>query len=157
MVARPITRDWAREYINANHRHHKAPVGWKFGVAAYQGEECLGILTAGRPVSRELAEAEPLTIEVNRLCTTGAKNVCSFLYSRARRIAREMGYTRIITYILANEPGTSLKAAGWKFVKFTRGGSWDRPSRGRQDKAPTESKQLWESHALSHKQSGQAE
>jgi hypothetical protein len=40
-----------------------------------------------------------------------------------------MGGTKMITYALVGEPGTSLKAAGWKRVaKSTRGkysGSWE--------------------------------
>jgi hypothetical protein len=55
-----------------------------------------------------------------------------------------MGYARIITYILASEPGTSLKAAGWRFVRTTDGGSWSCESRPRTDKHPLEPKQLWE-------------
>lgn len=35
------------------------------------------------------------TLEVLRLCTQGDKDVCSFLYSRAASIAREMGYEKI--------------------------------------------------------------
>lgn len=55
-----------------------------------------------------------------------------------------MGYRRVITYILASEPGTSLKAAGWRFIRDTEGGSWSCPSRPRQDDHPLEPKQLWE-------------
>ena len=51
------------------------------------------------------------------------RNVCSFLYSRAARIAKEMGYAKIITYILESEPGTSLKAAGWVLEADGVGGS----------------------------------
>ena len=45
----------------------------------------------------------PVTIEVvevTRLCTDGTKNACSFLYGAAARIAKEMGYKQIQTYIL---------------------------------------------------------
>ena len=61
------------------------------------------------------------------------RNVCSFLYSRAARIAKEMGYAKIITYILESEPGTSLKAAGWVLEADGVGGSdWNVPSRPRE-------------------------
>jgi hypothetical protein len=35
------------------------------------------------------------------------------LYGAAWRVARAMGYRKIITYTLKSEHGTSLKAAGW--------------------------------------------
>lgn len=142
MRAVPITYKEACEYIASNHRHHKPPQGWKFGIAAYRDESICGVVCVGRPVARMLDDG--LTAEVTRLCTDGSKNVCSFLYGRARRIALEMGYKRVITYILAEESGTSLKAAGWKYVRQAGGGSWSRPSRGRSDKAPLQEKQLWE-------------
>ena len=37
-----------------------------------------------------------------------------------------MGYSKIITYILESEDGTSLKASGWtKEADGVGGGSWD--------------------------------
>jgi hypothetical protein len=35
-----------------------------------------------------------------------------------------MGYDKIQTYILEHEPGTSIKAAGWRFETMTTGGNW---------------------------------
>lgn len=142
MKAVPLTFKQAREYIAAHHRHHKPPVGWKFGIGAMKDGEFVGVAVVSRPVAR--MSDDGLTAEVTRLCTNGMKNVCSFLYAAVRRAALAMGYERIITYILESEPGTSLKAAGWKFVRYAGGGSWSRPSRKREDKAPLERKQLWE-------------
>ena len=142
MTASPITYREACAFITYNHRHHKPPQGWKFGISAKINGEIRGVVVVGRPVSRMLDDGE--TCEVTRLCTDGSKNMCSFLYSAARRAAFAMGYKRIITYILESEPGTSLKAAGWKFVSFAGGGTWSRPSRKRDDNAPLERKQLWE-------------
>jgi hypothetical protein len=147
MKARPLTRDEAKAYITAHHRHHTFPAGYKFAIGAEKNDELVGVVLVGRPTARMLQAAEPLTCEVTRLCTAGERNVCSFLYAAARKAAFAMGFTRIVTYILVSEPGTSLKASGWTFVKVTGGGSWDRPSRKRVDKAPTVEKQLWEAVA----------
>ncbi|MBW6523475.1 hypothetical protein KZ810_08180 [Sphingomonas sp. RHCKR47] len=84
------------------------------------------------------------TLEVTRLCTTGHRNACSFLYGAAARAAFALGYSRIGTYILKREPGTSLAAAGWKLIGETPGKSWSVPSRARQDKHPIEPKLRWE-------------
>jgi hypothetical protein len=73
-----------------------------------------------------------------------APATCSFLYGAAARAAFALGYRRIGTYILQSEPGTSLKAAGWKLVAEVRGRSWNCPSRPRVDKHPTEPKFLFE-------------
>lgn len=62
--------------------------------------------------------------EVTRLCTNGAKNACSFLYATCARICREMGFTKIQTYILQTEDGTTLRAAGWVQEAEVYGRSW---------------------------------
>jgi len=143
--AMPIGWREAKAWVEENHRHHFSPQGWKFGAAAEKDGKIVGIVMVGRPVSRMISEKEPLTCEVIRLCTDGTRNACSFLYGTDRRAAFELGWRRIITYILASEPGTSLKASGWSFVREAGGGEWGRPSRKRDSgKHPTEKKQLWE-------------
>jgi hypothetical protein len=84
------------------------------------------------------------TLEVTRLATDGHKNACSFLYGCAARAAFALGYARIGTYTLPIEGGASLRAAGWRLMGERGGGSWSRDSRPRDDKAPTETKFLWE-------------
>lgn len=145
MVTVPIGWREAVKFITETHRHHQSPQGWKFGVGAMKGGKMVGVVMVGRPVARMLDDG--LTAEVIRLATDGTRNACSFLYGSARRAAFELGYARIITYILESEPGTSLKAAGWTLVGPAGGGSWSRPSRKRQDKAPLEPKVLWEACA----------
>lgn len=144
-TAKAISFDDACAFIGKHHRHHIAPRGWKFGTSLVNGNGCtVGVVMAGRPVSRR--QDDGATLEVIRLCTVdNSPNAASQLYGIARRVAKELGYKRIITYILAEEEGTTLKAAGWTLVRESRGGSWDQPSRRRTDKAPTGKKTLWES------------
>lgn len=131
----PLSLQDANEYVALLHRHHDPVVRDKYRIGAmYQGK-LVGICQVGRPVSRLLDDGQ--TVEVTRLCTDGTKDVCSYLYSKAARIAKELGYKRIVTYILDSETGTSLKAAGWKHDITTSGGSWSRPSRQRNTTAPT--------------------
>lgn len=120
----------ANDYVAKYHRHHDPVHRDKFRVGcAVDGRLC-GVANVGRPVSRNLDDGK--TLEVLRLCTDGTKNACSFLYSRCARIARELGYERIITYILETETGDSLKASGWVLDEANcGGGSWSRPSRPR--------------------------
>lgn len=95
----------------------------------------------GRPVARLLDDG--WTLEVNRLASDGCPNACSLLYSAARRVAKEMGYRKLITYIREDEPGTSLKASGWKFEEVIRARSWDMPGRPRMDKTEIVRRGRW--------------
>lgn len=142
MTAVPIGWREAKAFVERVHRHHFSPQGWKFGVGAENGGELVGVAMVGRPVARMLDDGR--TAEIIRVATDGTRNACSFLYGHCRRAALELGYSRVITYILESEPGSSVKAAGFRFVRLAGGGSWSRPSRKRADRAPLETKQLWE-------------
>jgi hypothetical protein len=138
----PVTFKEACCFITKHHRHHKPPQGWKFGIAVNDGNKIVGVATVGRPVARFLDDT--WTLEVTRLCTDGTKNACSKLYSACWRATKAMGYKRLITYILSDEKGTTLKASGWKELYKTSGGSWSSEKRKRIDKHPTGEKTLFE-------------
>ena len=131
----PLELAAANEFVASFHRHHDPVHRDKFRIGASQNGKLVGVVQVGRPVSRMLDNGK--TVEVVRLCTDGSKDVCSFLYSRAARIAKEMGYEKIITYILCTENGASLRACGWVEETTTSGGDWSRPSRKRNVSAPT--------------------
>lgn len=86
------------------------------GVAC--GGELVGVAIVGRPVARALQDGK--TAEVSRVCTSGEPNACSKLLSACRRVAVALGYSRLITYTLVSELGTSLRAAGWREVAAVR-------------------------------------
>ena len=135
LIAVPLELKQANEFVDSLHRHHDSVHRDKFRIGAMLDGKLVGVVQVARPVSRMLDDGR--TVEVVRLCTDGTKDVCSFLYAKAARIAKEMGYTKIITYILCSESGSSLKAAGWLKEAETSGGSWNRPSRTRTTTAPT--------------------
>lgn len=138
----PIKQKDAFAFIAENHRHHKPPVGSiaQFAVADEDGN-VIGVAVSGRPVARMLDDG--LTMEVTRLCTLGHPNACSMLYGMARKDAVNRGYRRGITYILATETGGSLYASGWHWLRSSGGGSWSRPSRGREDDHPLIAKEAF--------------
>jgi tRNA A37 N6-isopentenylltransferase MiaA len=138
----PINQKEAFQFVAEQHRHHLPPVGCKFCIAVADEEAVRGVAIVGRPVARMLDDG--FTLEVTRLATDGAYNACSMLYAASWKAARALGYKRLITYILKSEPGTSLKAAGWKLIGEAGGGSWSVPSRPRVDKHPTQVKLRWE-------------
>jgi hypothetical protein len=141
----PVTLDAANEFVAALHRHHPPVVGHKFSIGAALGDDLVGVVIVGRPVSRHLDNG--LTMEVTRLCTDGHKNACSFLYGAAARAAFALGFTRIGTYTMPDEGGASLRAAGWRLLAETPGRSWSVPSRPRDDAHPLGTKWRWEAQA----------
>ncbi|KKM23103.1 hypothetical protein LCGC14_1618610 [marine sediment metagenome] len=143
MNLQPISLREARHFVNLHHRHHKAPRGGKYAIGLNDDNEVMGVAIVGRPVAR--MSDDGWTAEVIRLCVTeGHKNAASMLYQACWRAARAMGYRRLITYTLQSEPGTSLRAAGWRLIGEAGGGTWDRKQRPRVDTHPTEQKLLWE-------------
>lgn len=118
----PLTLKKANEFVLNNHRHHKPVQGHRFSIGLQIDDKLIGVAICGRPVARKTNFEK--VIEVTRLCTNGLKNSCSFLYGAAARIAKEMGFERIQTFILENENGISLKASGWNFVGYSSGGQW---------------------------------
>lgn len=111
LIARPLTLEQANGLVQQLHRHHKPVRGHRFSIGAKDGERYVGAVIVGRPVARAVDQYE--VAEVTRLVTDGTKNACSFLYARAAQAALAMGFRYIQTYILEEEPGTSLRAAGW--------------------------------------------
>lgn len=101
----------------------------------------VGVAIIGRPVSRMLADG--YTAEVTRVATDGSPNACSMLYAAAWRACRSLGYRRLVTFTYDTEPGTSLRAAGWRVVGQTKAEGWSRPSRPREP-GPIQRKIRWE-------------
>lgn len=132
----------ANAFVKEHHRHHKMVVGHRFSIGAVQDGALVGVCIVGRPKARKTDQW--MTLEVTRLCTDGTHNACSFLYSAAARAGKILGYGRIQTFILMEEPGTSLKAAGWTCEGESKGGDWNQPSRGgRRTDQPHGKKTRW--------------
>jgi hypothetical protein len=92
-----------------------------WAVAVLRGATLIGVAIVGRPNARLLDSQElpQPALQVLRVAVA--------------RAARAMGCVDMWTYIHADEPGTSLRAAGWieDTQHDSRGGSYDRPSRRR--------------------------
>lgn len=143
----PITLRDANRFVTENHRHHDSVTGCKFAVGLYKvvkGDNVLiGTAICGRPVSRFLDDG--YTLEINRLCVTEReKNGCSMLYGACCRIAKEMGYRKIITYILESESGVTLRASNFILEDECCGrGNWTGSRKRERNSIPEEMKQRW--------------
>ena len=142
LVIIPLTLAEANALVARLHRHHKKVVGHRFSLGVRVGEKLAGAAIVGRPIARMTSQYD--IVEVTRLVTDGTQNACSILYAACARVAREMGFQSIQTFILESEPGISLRAAGWKLKGITSGGDWNTPSRkGRRTDQPMTPKQCW--------------
>lgn len=138
----PVTFRFAKAFISAHHRHNPNIVGCKFSIGLFDENVggVVGVAVCGRPVSRYLDDGE--TLEINRVCTTGTKNACSMLYGACCRIAREMGYKKVITYTLESESGASVKASNFICDGKAGGTHWT-GIRNRGQNIPSEMKVRW--------------
>lgn len=116
ITAVPVTLREARLFVDNFHRHNKAPQGGLFAIGASNGDSLVGVAIVGRPIARRMSDG--MTAEVVRVCVIDGAPIgsCSFLYARAWKAAKAMGYRKLITYTLQTESGSSLRGAGWRIV-----------------------------------------
>lgn len=105
----------------------------------------MGVAVVGLPKARMAMDG--WTLEITRVATDGTRNACSLLYGASRRAAFALGYTRILTYTLAEESGASLRASGFTEEASIEGESWKRRSlnggRFVDDRNPIGDKKRW--------------
>ena len=121
----PLELTEANATVAAWHRHHKPVQGHRFSLGVIDDEDQIrGAVIIGRPVAR-LAGHPRQVLEVTRLVTDGSPNACSMLYAAAARAGKAMGFARIQTYILEEEEGVTLRAAGWVCEGVAGGGAME--------------------------------
>lgn len=140
----PLELSEANALVAGWHRHHQPVQGHRFSLGVVDSDGVLhGACVVGRPVAR-LAGSPRAVAEVTRLVTDGTRNACSMLYAAAARACKAMGFERIQTYILDDEPGTSLKASGWAYEGTAGGGQWKHTDgKPRRTDQPTTLKGRW--------------
>lgn len=141
LTIKPIHLASAKEYVGQHHRHNIPPVGGKFAVGCYDEDRLCGVVICGRPTARKSDDG--LTLEIYRNCTDGTPNACSKLYGAACKIAKDMGYKRVITYTLASENGASLKASNFIYEGEAGGLAWTGQRRRNYYVSPEEMKNRW--------------
>ncbi len=141
----PISLAQANEHVAHWHRHSNPVIGHLFSVGAADDEGVLrAVGIAGRPVARHYDDGD--TVEVTRVASDGTANCNSLIYGALQRASFALGYRRVITYTLADESGSSLRAAGWKVIgqRPARKG-WSVPARPRDnERYVSAARQLWE-------------
>ncbi|MDA2807191.1 XF1762 family protein [Nocardiopsis suaedae] len=123
----PVPLAEAKAFVEVWHRHLGPPRGHKFSLGLRHADGVLvAVAIVGRPVARGLDDGR--TLEVTRLASDGTPNACSRLLAASWRAAKALGYRRMVTYTRADEPGTSLRAAGWRrAAELPPRGDWHPP------------------------------
>lgn len=130
IVPMPVKR--AMPFVAKHHRHNRKPNGGLFAAGIQQDGVLVGVAIAATPVALGLCDGT--TVEITRVCVldSATTNACSMLYGALCRAAKALGYSRAVSYTLADEPGTSLLAAGFRKVADLKARpSWSHPSRPR--------------------------
>lgn len=138
---RPIHLAPAKEFIKQYHRHNIPPQGGKFAVSCWQENKLCGVAICGRPTARYSDDGQ--TLEIYRNCTDGTTNACSKLYGACLRIAKNMGYKKVITYTLQSENGASLKASNFICEGEAGGMAWTGSRKRNYFVSPRELKNRW--------------
>lgn len=139
----PITRKEANDYVAHMHRHSGPLPSSRYQLALIDHDGVVhGVAIAGITKARLLLDRG--TLEVSRVATDGTRNACSALYGACTRTARALGFSRLITYTLEREAGSSLKASGWEVTGRADGGAWTRENRPCNDTHDLGPKLRWE-------------
>lgn len=138
----PCTLAQANAFVAKHHRHHHPTPVAKYAIAAVdESSAVVGVVIVGLPKARLAMDG--WTLEVTRLATDGTRNACSMLYGAARKAAFALGYSRILTYTLADEEGASLRASGFTLEATIPGESWKRRNPNADDRNPIGDKKRW--------------
>ena len=141
LVLRPWTMKQAKRWVREVHRRLPRLQGGLWAVRVEQAGKVVGAAVVGH-AARLLADREVLCV-LRVAVVEGVPNACSMLYGACSRAARAMGAEGLVTYTHTDEPGTSLRAAGWRYGGMTTGGEWCRDGRPRQAALFPERKQRW--------------
>lgn len=147
IVLRPITvtRAGALGFVGEVHRRLPKVQGAMWATSIRDGDtgDLLGVCLVGHP-SRVQTTEDCRHLRVLRVAVAdGVPNGCSMLLGAAWRAARALGALRMDTHTHGDEPGVSLRAAGWVFGGWTDGGEHSRAGRVRSAAVDPTPKRRW--------------
>jgi len=138
-----VKRAAALDFVQRVHRRLPRVQGALWCISVRDGPRIVGVALVGFP-SQEQTTDEMDHLRVLRVAVEeGYPNACSMLYGACWRAARAMGATSMDTHTHLDEPGTSLRAAGWIEDGMTEGREHSRPSRPRAPVVDIRPKRRW--------------
>ncbi len=140
LIVTPCTIKRAKSVVLQLHRHLPV-VGWgRFAAAASFNGVVVGVGIVGN--GPQVLEGTTKMV-ITRVATDGTRNACTLIYGALCRAGKALGYTEAWTYTLPEEPGISLKAAGFMDMGLTDGGDHGRIGRPRAKAVRDEPKRRW--------------
>lgn len=146
LTIEPITVKAALKLVKTWHRKLPDLQGGLFAALAVIDGQTVGVGVAGNPARVWQGTGR---IVISRIAAQAsadnprARNACSKLYGALCRAAEALGYREAWTYTLPEEPGDSLRGAGFEDVGLSDGGEHDRPSRRRKPAKRADPKRRW--------------
>lgn len=137
----PCTIKAAKKWVAEHHRHLPEFNGARFAVSVVDATGAMvGVAVAsnGPQVWEKTGR-----LNIGRVATDGSPNACSMLYGAMCRAGKALGYVEAWTYTLPEEPGVSLRAAGFVDMGLTAGGEHDRERRARKAAVRSDPKRRW--------------
>lgn len=142
LTVSPCSVRAARGWVRETHRHLPSVQGGLWAVQLLSDGERVGVAIVGHPARVWMDDGVLAVLRVAVI--EGVPNGCSKLLGACAAAAKAMGASDLVTYTLADEPGTSLRAAGWVEAGRTEGnGQWSCPSRPRKPAADPRPKRRW--------------
>jgi len=136
----PCTAKQAATWVKKLHRHLPDIGGGRFAVAVANPLGWVGVALAGNGPQEWEGTGRLI---ITRCATDETRNACTKLYGALCRAGKALGYVEAWTYTLPEEPGTSVRAAGFEDMGLTEGGEHSRPSRPRKPAVRPEPKRRW--------------
>jgi hypothetical protein len=136
-----MTVKTAQGLIADMHRHLKKVQGGLFAACVMDGDDTIGVALAANPA--RVWQGTGRFVIARVAVMEGHPNACSMLYGALCRAGKALGYREAWTYTLPDEPGTSLRAAGFEYMGMTRAEEWDREKRPRNAAVNAEQKKRW--------------
>jgi len=165
MITAPYPIKHAVRFVEQTHRRLKHAHHRMWAISLWVDGQLRGVALVGAPKARKLGVEQkdrPYPpaydrLEVVRVAVEeGVPNGCSMLYGACARASRAMGVLDLLTYTDEDEPGTSLRAAGWiEDDGLFGGGQAARPARPRRIRTEQEAqmrKRWWAPWSQSVKQ-----
>lgn len=153
---KPITGRAALAWIAQTHRHLPKLQGALFAASVHLNDDCVGVAVAGNParvwqgtgriVITRVAVLPGLRGQIDGNGVEHAAPACTMLYRALCDASKALGYREVWTYTLPEEPGNSLRAAGFACMGQSAGGDWGRKSRPRAPAVRADPKLRWMRH-----------
>lgn len=170
MRTAPYPVKHAVRFVEQTHRRLKHAHHRMWAISLWDDGQLRGVALVGAPKARLLSVEQKDApwpppyerLEVVRVAVEeGVRNGCSMLYGAAAKAARGMGAVDLLTYTDEDEPGTSLRAAGWvPDEHLCGGGQASRPARPRRQRTEAQAckrRRWWAPWSISARRASERE